>query len=267
MLTFFIFQVQTLIVKFLSCAFAVGCGMPVGYEGPMIHLGSLVAAGMSQFKSATFECSLPCFSRFRNSEDRRNFISAGAAAGIASAFGAPVGGLLFAMEEVSSFWKNKLSWQVFFCCMVATFTTDLLNSSFHGFKYKNDFGLFKTKFTSKVPLKCPINNLCITNATLCPSKTIKNAFLYFKDLVAVNVIAVLPSILMGIGGGVLGSAFTHTNIFMGRWRRKFMSGFKSKAHANFIRVLEPTIILIIMSSLHVYLPSFLGCTPVDCVYR
>ena len=148
----FFFQVQTLIVKFLSCAFAVGCGMPVGYEGPMIHLGSLVAAGMSQFKSATFECSLPCFSRFRNSEDRRNFISAGAAAGIASAFGAPVGGLLFAMEEVSSFWKNKLSWQVFFCCMVATFTTDLLNSSFHGFKYKNDFGLFKTKFTSKVRL-------------------------------------------------------------------------------------------------------------------
>lgn len=76
---------QTLIVKFLSCAFAVGCGMPVGYEGPMIHLGSLVAAGMSQFKSATFECSLPCFSRFRNSEDRRNFISAGAAAGTRTA--------------------------------------------------------------------------------------------------------------------------------------------------------------------------------------
>jgi chloride channel 7 len=50
----------------------------------MIHLGSLVAAGMSQFKSATFECTLPFFSRFRNSEDRRNFISAGAAAGIAS---------------------------------------------------------------------------------------------------------------------------------------------------------------------------------------
>ena len=26
--------------------------------------------------------------------------------------------------------------QVFFCCMIATFTTDILNSSFHGFKYK-----------------------------------------------------------------------------------------------------------------------------------
>ena len=230
-----IFKVQTLIVKFLSCAFAVGCGMPVGYEGPMIHLGSLVAAGMSQFKSATFECSLPCFSRFRNSEDRRNFISAGAAAGIASAFGAPVGGLLFAMEEVSSFWKNRLSWQVFFCCMTATFTTDLLNSSFHGFKYKHDFGLFKTKFTS-------------------------------KDLVAVNVIAVLPSVLMGIGGGVLGSAFTHVNLIFGKWRKKYMAKVKSKALSNFLRLLEPILILMIMSTIHVFLPSGLGCTEVDCTY-
>jgi chloride channel 7 len=87
---------------------------------------------------------LPFFERFRNSEDRRNFISAGAGAGIASAFGAPVGGLLFSMEEVSSFWNMKLSWQIFFCCMVSTFTTDLFNSAFEGFQYKGDFGLFKT---------------------------------------------------------------------------------------------------------------------------
>ena len=113
-----IFKLQTCIVKFLSCSFAVGCGMPVGNEGPMIHLGSIVAVGVSQFKSVIFECTQPIL-RFRYSED-----------GIASAFGAPVGGLLFAMEEVSAFWKNKLSWQVFFCCMVATFTTYLLNSSF-----------------------------------------------------------------------------------------------------------------------------------------
>ena len=56
-------------------------------------------------------------------QDRRNFISAGAAAGIASDFGAPVGGLLFAMEEVSTHWSMRLSWQVFFCCMVSAFTT------------------------------------------------------------------------------------------------------------------------------------------------
>ena len=64
----------------------------------MIYLGSLVAAGVSKFKSH-FNAHYP-FSRFRNSEDRINFIAAGAAAGIASAFGAPVCGLLFATEEV-----------------------------------------------------------------------------------------------------------------------------------------------------------------------
>jgi len=76
---------------------------------------------------------------------RRNFISAGAAAGVSSAFGAPVGGLLFSMEEVSSFWNMKLSWQTFFCCMLATFTTDLFNSAFRGFQYQGNFGLFRTE--------------------------------------------------------------------------------------------------------------------------
>ncbi|ESO89755.1 hypothetical protein LOTGIDRAFT_124505, partial [Lottia gigantea] len=140
-----IFSLQTMVVKFLSCVMAIGCGMPVGPEGPMIHLGGLVGAGLSQTKSETLRIKIPMFERFRNSEDKRNFISAGAAAGVASAFGAPVGGLLFSMEEVSSFWTTTLSWQIFFCCMVSAFTTDLFNSAFHGFSYSGDFGQFKTE--------------------------------------------------------------------------------------------------------------------------
>ena len=70
---------------------------------------------------------------------RRNFISAGAAAGVSSAFGAPVGGLLFSMEEVSSFWSNRLTWQVFFCSMIAAFTTNIFNSAFLGFHYQVPF--------------------------------------------------------------------------------------------------------------------------------
>ena len=34
-----VFNVQTLWVKFLSCATAVGSGLPVGPEGPMVHIG------------------------------------------------------------------------------------------------------------------------------------------------------------------------------------------------------------------------------------
>ena len=85
-----------------------------------------------------------CKSKYMFPHFRRNFTTAGAAAGVAAAFGAPVGGLLFAMEEVSSFWSMKLGWMIFFCCMLSTFTADLFNSSIDSFKLKHVFGLFQT---------------------------------------------------------------------------------------------------------------------------
>ena len=37
-----VFNVHTLVVKFASCALAVGSGLPVGPEGPMVHIGAMV---------------------------------------------------------------------------------------------------------------------------------------------------------------------------------------------------------------------------------
>ncbi|KAF6108002.1 chloride voltage-gated channel 6 [Phyllostomus discolor] len=78
----------------------------------MIHSGAVVGAGLPQFQSISFRKIQVNFPYFRSDRDKRDFVSAGAAAGVAAAFGAPIGGTLFSLEEGSSFWNQGLTWKV-----------------------------------------------------------------------------------------------------------------------------------------------------------
>lgn len=110
-------SVKTLVVKCVGCVGATGSGLCLAKEGPFVHLSACVAWQVGGF-----------FEKYRiNERKRRELLAAGTAAGLSVAFGAPIGGVLFAMEEISSFFPPKVMWRSFFCSLIAATTLRTLN--------------------------------------------------------------------------------------------------------------------------------------------
>ena len=214
---------RTFIAKTISCICAVGGGLPVGVEAPLIHLGAIAGAGVTQGRSRTLGCQTRLFQAFRNNKDRRDFITAGAACGVSAAFGAPIGGLLFVMEEVSSFWDHSASGQVFLASMISFSFIALFNS--------------------------------ITN-TIGRGYVASDSLLFEVNVsIPLNLTAVLPSSFLGILCGLLAVVFTKMNLIVIRYRRANIKPFKIR------RLLEPLIIGVSFACIMYLLALMPSCVP------
>lgn len=199
-----------LMCKATGVSFAVSGGLCVGKEGPLVHVGSAFAAILSH----GWDKASKHFIKFRNDVDKRDFISAGCAAGVAAAFGAPIGGVLFSLEEASSFWTVPLLWKVFFSAMCSTFTLNIL-LSWHRCEESECSGISDPGL--------------ITFGSFGANSSYK-----VWELPMFVIIAVI--------GGLLGALFNELNIRLTAWRRDNVAGNTAKllAEAVFVGWLSAT---------------------------
>ncbi len=88
-------SVKVVVVKIISSLFVCLGGAVVGREGPTIH----ISASLFHFVGKTTRKFIP-------KVDPQTWIVAGAAAGLAAAFNTPLGGIVFAIEEMSVSFKR-----------------------------------------------------------------------------------------------------------------------------------------------------------------
>merc|ERR1712000_160440 len=107
----------TLVIKSVCLPLAIASGLSVGKEGPSVHYAVCTGNVISKL-----------FAKYRrNASKTREILSACAAAGVAVAFGSPIGGVLFSLEEMSSYFPLKTMWRSYFCALVATAVLSAMN--------------------------------------------------------------------------------------------------------------------------------------------
>jgi len=95
------------LVKLISGIIAIGSGFPLGPEGPSVQMGGSVAWQMAKWLKAP-------------TAFRRVIVAAGGGAGIAAVFSAPLGGFIYAIEEL----LNSARPVVLLLVVITTFIAD-----------------------------------------------------------------------------------------------------------------------------------------------
>ncbi|KAJ5243060.1 uncharacterized protein N7469_001387 [Penicillium citrinum] len=107
----------TLLIKSIALPLAIASGLSVGKEGPSVHFAVCTGNVISRW-----------FGKYKQSASKtREILTASAAAGVAVAFGSPIGGVLFSLEEMANYFPLKTLWRSYFCALVATSVLAALN--------------------------------------------------------------------------------------------------------------------------------------------
>ena len=211
---------ETFVTKTFGVVLAVVGGLCVGKEGPLAHIGANVGAVVAYLP-------LPRFRYFQNDTMKRNMMAAGCSAGVSAAFGAPVGGALFAFEisKPNIFWKFSIIWKVFFSCALSVFTLAVVLQGMDGDKIVD---------VNSSVLKFGVNN--VTSPTF----------------------EVLPgAFIVGAITGVMGAGFVIVNSNLGLLRKKYIN-------TNAKRIAEAAFFSLLTTSVFYWFPrAITECKPIS----
>ncbi|KAK7388615.1 hypothetical protein VNO78_23437 [Psophocarpus tetragonolobus] len=220
-----IFTVPTLFVKIIGSITAVSSSLLIGKAGPMVHTGACVAALVGQGGSKRYRLTWKWLQFFKNDRDRRDLITCGSAAGIAAAFRAPVGGVLFALEEMASWWRSALLWRAFFTAAIVA-----------------------------ILLRAMID-LCLSGKCGLFGKGGLIMFDAYSASISYHLVDVPPVFILGVIGGILGSLF---NLMLSKVLRIY-NYINEKG--TIFKILLACLISICTSCLLFGLPWFTSCRP------
>ncbi|KAK0115400.1 hypothetical protein ONS96_013856 [Cadophora gregata f. sp. sojae] len=162
---------KVLFVKAVGATFAVSTGLCLGKEGPFVHIstcvGYLVASHFPKYQ--------------QNGRKMREMLSVACSSGLSVAFGAPIGGVLFSYEEISTYFPRKVLWRAFVCSLFAAIVLKALNPTGTG-----KLVLFETNYGINYD---PVHYLVF--------------------------------IVLGISGGLFGGVFCQANFLWSKTSRKY----------------------------------------------
>jgi H+/Cl- antiporter ClcA len=190
------------LVKGVGVCFSVAAGLVIGKEGPLIHIGACLGSLLSHELAPAPLRGLVA----RPDRQKRDFVSAGAAAGVAAAFSSPLGGICFAFEEAASYWQVQLTWRVFLSCILTTTVLWGVEAARQG--KASFFGLLK--------------------------------YGAFDDSALFQVWELPLMAMLGVAGGVLGALFCALNARLSIWRMTHVSPHKSRRVAEVLAVVAAT---------------------------
>ncbi|XP_066974033.1 chloride channel protein 2-like isoform X12 [Macrobrachium rosenbergii] len=133
---------KTLIAKVIGLTATLGSGLPLGKEGPFVHIASIVATLLSK--------AVTSFKGIYENESRNSeMLAAACAVGVACSFAAPIGGVLFSIEVTSVYFAVRNYWRGFFAAVCGAMMFRLLAVWFNDEETLT--ALFKTDFKVGYP--------------------------------------------------------------------------------------------------------------------